>query len=550
MSAAPWTVGRYVVETLAANGIATVFGIPGVHNIELYRGLELARLRHVLVRHEQNAVFAADGHARVSGQPAAAFVISGPGVSNALTALAQAWSDSVPLLLVASAPVRASLGRGWGVLHELPDQRALVTGVTAFAGSARTDTELREQLRSAFAAMRGARPRPAYVDIPLDLLAEPTSLRPEIFARAPPVAAPPRAAVEEALRLLAAAERPLFIAGGGAHTAGAALRQLVESLDAYLVTSVAGKGVVAESHPASLGVSLPYAPTQARVAEADLVVAAGTELSETDIYTTTRLAMTGRLVRIDVDEQKLRDHYAAPATLKGDAAAALHLLAQGIADRGGIPAREGAATRRGWRTAAGDGAAHRARIGAQLGATAAPALAALRALRESLPADGVVFSDMTQIAYLGNYAFPAERPGVWFHPSGYGALGFALPAAIGARIAQPQRPIVALAGDFGTQFTLQELATAVELGLTLPLIVWNNSALGQIRDDMRAAGMTPIGVVARNPDFVALAHACGAAGARVPDVAALTEALHGALNRPGPTLIEVSATDFHAGRLP
>jgi len=127
MSAASWTVGRYVVETLVANGIDTVFGIPGVHNIELYRGLELARLRHVLVRHEQNAAFAADGYARASGQPAAAFVISGPGVSNALTALAQAWSDSVPLLLIASAPLRASLGQGWGVLHELPDQRALVS---------------------------------------------------------------------------------------------------------------------------------------------------------------------------------------------------------------------------------------------------------------------------------------------------------------------------------------------------------------------------------------------------------------------------------------
>ena len=179
-------------------------------------------------------------------------------------------------------------------------------------------------------------------------------------------------------------------------------------------------------------------------------------------------------------------------------------------------------------------------------AGAAPARAALHAVRESLPADGVVFSDMTQIAYLGNYAFPAERPGVWFHPSGYGALGFALPAAIGARIAQPQRPIVALAGDFGAQFTLQELMTAVELDLTVPLIVWNNGALGQIRDDMRAAGIAPIGVVARNPDFVALAHACGAAAARVPDAAALVAALRAALARPGPTLLEVNATDFRA----
>jgi thiamine pyrophosphate-dependent acetolactate synthase large subunit-like protein len=133
---------------------------------------------------------------------------------------------------------------------------------------------------------------------------------------------------------------------------------------------------------------------------------------------------------------------------------------------------------------------------------------------------------------------------VWFHPSGYGALGFALPAAIGARIAQPQRPIVALAGDFGTQFTLQELMTAVELDLTLPLIVWNNGALGQIRDDMRAAGIAPIGVVARNPDFIALAHACGAAAARVPDEGALVAALRAALARPGPTLLEVNAADF------
>jgi 5-guanidino-2-oxopentanoate decarboxylase len=538
MSAPSWTVGRYVVETLAANGIDTVFGIPGVHNIELYRGLELARVRHVLVRHEQNAVFGADGYARASGRPAAAFVISGPGLTNALTALAQAWSDSVPLLIIASAPVRASLGRGWGVLHELRDQRALVADVTAFAGSARSDSELGAQLRSAFAALRSARPRPAYVDIPLDLLGEATDQRPEVFAGPPPLPAPSRQALEQAQRLLAEAQRPLFIAGGGARAAGAALRQLLESLGGYLVTTVAGKGVVAESHPASLGVSLPYAPTQQLAAAADVVVAAGTELSETDIYTTTRLPLQGRLIRIDVDEQKLHDHYAAEITVQGDAASSLGRLAQGTAARG-------AAARNGWHAASGgNGAAHRARIEAQLAVDARPALAVLRALRECLPADGAVFTDMTQIAYLGNYAFPAERPGVWFHPSGYGALGYALPAAIGARIAQPQRPIVALAGDFGAQFTLQDLMTAVEHNLTVPFIVWNNAALGQIRDDMRAAGIAPIGVVARNPDFVALAQACGAAGVRIRDAAVLATALRAALARPGPTLLEVDATDF------
>ncbi|MBV8403856.1 MAG: 5-guanidino-2-oxopentanoate decarboxylase [Gammaproteobacteria bacterium] len=538
MSAALWTVGRYVVETLAANGIGTVFGIPGVHNIELYRGLELARVRHILVRHEQNAVFAADGHARASGQPAAAFVISGPGVTNGLTALAQAWSDSVPVLMVASAPVRASLGRGWGVLHELPDQRALAAGITGFAGSARTAGELRLQLRAAFAALRGARPRPAYLDIPLDLLSEPTELRPETFPGPAAPAAPVQGALEEAQRLLMEAQRPLFIAGGGARGAGAALRQLLESLDAYLVTTVAGKGIVAESHPASLGASLPYAITQQLAAAADVIVAAGTELAETDIYTGTHLPLSGRLVRIDVDEQKLHDHYSAAVTLRGDAASTLQALARGVA--------HGGPRRAGWRSAAGGAEAQRARIDAELGAHLQSARAVLQVLRASLPADGAVFSDMTQIAYLGNYAFPAERPGVWFHPCGYGTLGYALPAALGARIAQPQRPIVALAGDFGAQFTLPELTTAVELDLTLPFIVWNNGALGQIRDDMRAAGIAPIGVVARNPDFIALADACGASGVRVRAASTLAAALREALTRAGPTLLEVDARDFEA----
>jgi 5-guanidino-2-oxopentanoate decarboxylase len=534
MSAAPWTVGRYVVETLAANGIDTVFGIPGVHNIELYRGLEFSRVRHVLARHEQNAGFAADGYARVTGRPAAAFVISGPGLTNILTAIGQAYSDSVPVLVIASSPIRPSLGRHWGVLHELHDQRALIASVTGFAGSARSDADVREQLRCAFAALRAARPRPAYVDIPLDLLTEITALRPECFAAAASAAPADAGTLARAGQLLEEAERPLIIAGGGARAAGAALRQLVESLDGYLVTTCAGKGVVAESHPANLGTSLPYQPIQELVAAADLIIAAGTEISETDVYTTTRLPFSGRLIRIDVDERKLADHFDAEVRIKGDATATLEALVAGVRVRAG------------WRTAAGAAGTYRARIEQKFGAGTRARLAALQAIRAALPSDGAVFSDMTQIAYLGNYAFRAERAGLWFHPSGYGALGYALPAAIGAKVAQPARAIVALAGDFGVQFTHQELMTAVELDLTLPIIVWNNEALGQIRDDMRAAGIAPIGVVGRNPDFVALAGACGAAGARVHNPEELARELRTALARSGPTLLEAVSGDFRS----
>lgn len=531
MSAAS-TVGRYVVELLAANGIDVVFGIPGVHTLELYRGLALTGMRHVLVRHEQNAGFAADGYARVTGRPAAAFVISGPGVTNALTAVAQAYSDSVPLIVVASAPVRASLGKGWGVLHELPDQLALGAGVTGLARSASSAEDVRDHLRAIFASFHTGRPRPAYLQVPLDLLAEPTGLKPERFASPGARAAPAAETIDAAIDALATASRPLIIAGGGARGAADALLRVVDMLDGYLVTTTAGKGLVPESHPANLGASLQYRHTQELVASADVIVAAGTELSETDFYTGTRLAHAGRLIRIDLDPAKLSDHYGADLPIWGDARASLEAIAAGLT------------ARKGWRSAAGPAAAHRAKIEQSFSSATRRRLNALLAIRAGVPAEGVVFSDQTQIAYLGNYAYATDRPGSWFHPCGYGALGFALPAAIGAKIAQPERPVVALAGDFGLQFTLQELMTAVELGSSLPVVVWNNSALGQIRDDMQAAGIPPIGVVGLNPDFVALARAFGAEGVRAGSPAELTECLRRALARKGPTLIETVEDDF------
>ncbi len=526
------TVGRYLVGLLAANGIDTVFGIPGVHTLELYRGLADSRIRHILVRHEQGAGFAADGYARISGRPAAAFVISGPGLTNILTAAAQAYSDSVPLLVVASTPVRASLGMQWGVLHELRDQQAVAAGIFGAARSARSAEDVREHLRACLAQLRAARPRPAYLEIPLDLLAETTSLQPERFAddRFVPQAEP--AAIDAALRLLAGAERPMIIAGGGARAAAGELRTLVESIDALLVTTAAGKGALAETHSANLGASLPYRETQMLIAAADVVVAVGTELAETDIYWSLRLPIAGRLIRIDVDPLKLTDHYAAAVPIFGDARTTLQAINRGLT------------ARTGWKTSVGGAARVRTQIESGWTAAAKAQANALACIDAALPADATVFSDMTQIAYLGSYAFPSDAPGRWFHPSGYGTLGYALPAALGAKLASPARAVLALSGDFGLQFTFGELMTAVEAGLSLPVVVWNNAALGQIRDDMIAADIPPLGVVARNPDFVSLARACGARALRASTASQLTAAIRAALDLDGPTLIEIDSADF------
>jgi len=529
------TVGRYVAQVLVANGIDTVFGIPGVHTLELYRGLAASGLRHVLVRHEQAAGFAADGYARISGRPAAAFVISGPGVTNILTAMAQAYSDSVPMLVIASTPIRASLGRRWGVLHELPNQHGIVAALLDTAASARSADEVREQMRTTLASLRHGRRRPAYLEIPLDLLAETTTLRAERFDVASWVHPPLEHEIARAVLLLERAQRPLIIAGGGATHAAASLRQLVDALDSYFVTTAAGKGLLPEHHPGNLGASLPYPVVQELMATADVVLAVGTELAETDVYTGTRLALNGRMIRIDIDPAKLADQYAASLPIRADAASSVAAISASLRARSG------------WRSLIGQASLHRARLEACFDAPTRARLTGLRALRAALPADAVVFSDMTQIAYLGNYAFATDRPGTWFHPSGYGTLGYALPAALGAKIAAPERAVVALAGDFGLQFTLHELMTAVELDVSLPIVVWNNAALGQIRDDMLAASIKPIAVAARNPDFQSLAHACGARGMQVTGPQQLTQAVRAALERSGPTLIEALESEFLAG---
>ncbi len=532
MSLTARPIGCYVAELLAANGIDTVFGIPGVHTLELYRGLAREpRLRHILTRHEQGAGFAADGYARASGRPAAAFVISGPGLTNILTSVAQAFSDSVPMLVVASTPVRASLGRRWGVLHELADQQGVVGNVLDLACTAASAEDVRDHLRAVFQEFHTGRPRPAYLGIPLDLLSEPTSLVAERFklTESPGPAFPDQ--IGQAAALLSAAQRPLIIAGGGARAAAVELRQLIETLDGYLVTTAAGKGVLPEAHRCHLGCSLPYADTQRLLTEADVVLAVGTEMAETDIYTALKLTVPGRLIRIDIAAQ-LHDQYPAAVNIRCDARAAVAALLGRVTGR---PR---------WCSLSGGAAPHRARIDAQLDAPSVTRRHALAAIRAALPADAALFTDMTQIAYLGNYAYAADVPGVWHHPSGYGTLGYALPAALGAKVAMPAKAVVALAGDFGVQFTLPDLTTAVELGLSLPVVVWNNAALGQIRDDMVAAHIAPVGVVARNPDFIALAQACGAHGERVRRSAELTAAIVQALRRRGPTLIEVNEGEF------
>jgi|AP95_1055475.scaffolds.fasta_scaffold15865_2 thiamine pyrophosphate-dependent acetolactate synthase large subunit-like protein len=520
------TCGQTLTLLLQAYGVDTVFGIPGVHTLELYKGLGLADIRHVQPRHEQGAGFMADGYARVSGRPGVCYLITGPGVTNAATPIGQAYSDSSPMLVISSVNASTDLGMGRGRLHEITDQCAVTAPLTAFSKCALSAAEVPNLIAEAFAVFRNARPRPVHISLPLDVLTAPAGF--EAVARVPaPPPSPPEEIIEAACEFIRRAERPVIIAGGGTVDSGPALAAFAEASGAAVILTVAAKGVMRDDHPLCLGATLVRGPTQGVVESADLVVAVGTELSETDSWVE-RLPINGQLIRIDIDAASTQRDYPADVALVGDAGRALAAMTRRL--DGHSPARA---------FANGEIAALRKKMTASQQPLQRKHIKLLDALREALPDDGVVCSDMTQIAYTGIHHFSCSMPRSWFHPSGYGTLGWALPAAIGAKLAAPERPVVALVGDAGFLFTAPEIGVAVELGLPLVVLLWNNDGLGQIRDDMIEQGIPEIGVNPRNPDYIKLADSFGAYACRPDSLEAFKTALVDAFAADGPTLIEM-----------
>ena len=521
------TCGEALMHLLGDYGVDAVFGIPGEHTLELYRGIESSRVRHVLTRHEQGAGFMADGYGRVTGKPGVCTLITGPGVTNCTTPLAQAYADSVPMLLISSANRSESLGKGWGCLHEITDQSAVTAPITAFSAMVRTPDEIPELIAQAFTVFHSRRPRPVHISVPLDLLGLP--VEGGWTVRVPPQrpVAPP-AAIDSAASLLAAARRPVILVGGGAQDAGDCVRRLCERLDAAVISSNAGKGVVPESHPLSLGGGLITKAIRDFLETADVVLSIGCEISETDSFED-YLTINGELIRIDLDSSKFNDLYPATVAVQGDAGPSVEAIFRSL-ERRPVKADKGTAESLD---------AVRTRQAADLTAVERQHAKLLLELRSLLPPDTIMFGDIAQLVYTGSAVMPTDRPRTWFYPAGLGTLGCALPGAIGAKIALPDRPVIVLVGDGGFLFTIQELATAVEEALAIPIVLWNNDSLAMIRDGMIKRGISQIGVNPKNPDFMKIAEGFGCHGVRPDSLASFASAADKALQASVPTVIEI-----------
>ncbi len=529
-----FTGAEAMVRMLEAHGVRHIFGLCGDTTLPFYDALYRLDhgMRHILTRDERSAAYMADGYARATGRPGVCYVITGPGLCNIMTPMGQAYSDSVPMLVISSCLDETAAVQGQ--LHQMKDQEIAAGTVCDWSCTAHSADAAYELVDRALIEFETLRTLPKHIQVPIRQLEANAPAHPAASSAAmlDMQASPAQAA---ALRdKLETARRPLFIFGGGCalHQGQMQTGEAPDWLEGFAAlgaasfTTYAGRGVIPPTDPLHFGSTLARPESGDIIGTADLVVAVGTSLSEVDLWRH-HLGHRADLIRIDIDPQVLSDAQQAQIKLRADAHSLLNLtFAKPLSPKTGWSAEAISQAKTRWR--------------AQIDAERPGIVALCDALRDVSPADTMFYSDMTQFAYVAKEVTPMDRPGHWHHPFGFGTLGYALPAAIGGAIARAGKPTIAIAGDYGFQYTLQELATAVELQLPLPIIVWDNGKLKEIEDSMVRAQIAPNAVIQQNPDFLKLADAYGAHAAGPTNIAEFKEAVRSALDANAPTIIRIT----------
>lgn len=514
------TGGEAVVRTLARFGVDTVFGLPGIQLDPLFDALYGQRqsIRTFHTRHEQGSAYMALGYAQASGKVGVFAVVPGPGILNATAALATATGSNVPVLGLTGQIPSKQIGLGLGIPHELRDQEAALRGVVPWVELAKSPAEAPGLLTDAFRSMLGGRHQPAVFEMAPDILARSEDVTlPESFE--PPVRpSPDPAAVKAALALLAGAKRPAIFVGAGAMDASDALVRFAERLQAPVIMSRTGKGTISSRHPLAVGML----EGQAMWPEIDVAVIVGTRFLAPAL--SWGRAGEVRTIRIDIDPAQAALPAPADVTLICHADTGMDALLEGMAQRPSVAASV---------------AAVRREVDASL-ATLEQQYQLARVIREEMPDDGIIVTDVTQVATFIQYGMDVYEPRTLITPGFQGTLGYAYPTALGAKVACPGKRVLSISGDGGFMFNVQELSTAVAHGIDVVAIVMNDGAFGNVkRIQQTTYGGRMIGVDLRNPDFVALARSFGMRGMKAETPEALRAALREAFAGPGPALIEI-----------
>jgi acetolactate synthase-1/2/3 large subunit len=515
-----------LLEAVAAHGVDTIFGLPGGQLDHFFDAIYAAgdRIRLIGTRHEQGAAYMAFGYARSTGRVGTYCVVPGPGVLNTAAALCTAYACNAPVLCLTGQIPSSAIGRGRGELHELPDQLATLRTLTKWAARIEHPAQVAELVAQAFRELTGGRPRPVSLEMPMDIMGLQTQL-PDTPARAPaiPAAAPADLTdIERAAQLIAAAEFPMIYVGGGAVDAGEEIRELAQRLGAPVVSFRAGRGILSDEH--ELALTLPGG--HRLWPKVDLLIGIGSRLME-PLHHWGR-APHLKVVRIDIDPVEMARAGAPDVGLLGDARVTLQALIEALRSRARPPAGRGEAL-----------SAAKLAVARDI-QKVQPQLAYLEAIREALPRDGIFCDEITQCGFASWYGFPVYRPRSHINCGYQGTLGYGFATALGVKVAHPDKPVVAIAGDGGFMFNVQELATAVQYKIGLVTVIFNSNSFSNVkRQQQEWFGNRTIASDLVNPDFVKLAQSFGAAGLRVNSPQDLREALRKAFAEPGPTIIEV-----------
>ena len=516
------TGGEALAKQLAREGVRVVFGLPGVQLYGAIAGLrDEPSITFITARHEQATTYMADGYARAGGGIGAALVVPGPGLLNAAAGLSTAYSASSPVLMIAGQVPRRNIGRDVGVLHEVNDQMEAMAGVTKWRRRVLEVGDVAGAVRAAVRQLKSGRPRPVHIEIPPDVLEEEGEV-----ALLPPAesdrAAAPAPLIAKAVEMLQAAQRPVIYAGGGAVLSGAheALAGIAEHLQAGIATTAEGKGVVDERSDLSLGAALwPKNPLRRHLDAADLVLVVGSRLAIAG------LSPSQQVIQVDVDPDEIGRNHGQTYGVIGDARLTLERMLERL--RAAAPR----ASRK----------AEREAVRAEIAAldVQEPNASITRSLRAATPEDAIVIAGMTQIGYYSRPFWPVYRPRTYLTSSYSGNLGFEYPTALGAKVACPDRPVIAICGDGGFMYNAQEMSTAVKHGINVVAVVFNDEAFGNVARDLDEAWGGSFAAELKNPDFMKLADAYGVVGLRAEKPTDVGDLVRKALALQRPVLVEV-----------
>lgn len=522
------TAADLLIQRLAEYGVDCVFGYPGGQLTPIYDALvRQTRIRHILARDEQAAGFMADGYARASGKVGVCLAVCGPGVYNAFTPLATAYTDSVPMLLLSGQMISTGLGLRSGYYHENEQLQAAMT-LTKGRVRVTTAASMVRKLDTLWLAAQELRPGPVMVEIPLDVQRATVEAKDLPPAPATPTApAPHEREVERLVDLIAGWKRPLLLVGGGACGASALVGQLADRLGAPTFTTFMGKGALSSEHPLMAG--LPWRQATSDLTgmeaqhsplfnEADGLLAVGCRFSQACTGSWS-LKLPPSLAQIDIDPAELGRHYPVTLGIQADAQQTLSALLERLDARKRAPWAQPKPPSEPWRL---------------------PGFDLVGPLRRLLPRDAVLVADITRLSYILLSEFPVYEPRTFLHPAGFVSMGFGIPAALGAKTAHPSKPVVTVVGDGCFLMSGMELATAVQEKLPIVVVLINDSSLTLIKAiQQRRYESRFLGVDLHNPDFGLFAQAFGVRSWRARNDAEFEKALGEALDRHEPGLIEV-----------